>query len=52
MAQLNYSQMILEIAKSTGIEQRTVQTTLSEYKKQGSVSSPTRKKLDLQYFRK
>jgi len=37
--------MLLEISKASGIGQRTVQTTLSEYKKQGTVSSPTKKKL-------
>jgi len=45
MAQLNYRQMIYEISKTTGLGQRTVQTTLSEYKKQGSVSSPNKKKV-------
>lgn len=37
--------MILEISKSTGIGQRTVQTTLSEYKNKGTVSSPNKKKV-------
>ncbi|XP_022163493.1 uncharacterized protein LOC111028993 [Myzus persicae] len=42
---INYRQMILEISKSTGIGQRTVQTTLSEYKNKGTVSSPNKKKV-------
>ncbi|XP_050065818.1 uncharacterized protein LOC126554842 [Aphis gossypii] len=45
MEKLNYRQMILGISKSTGIGQHTVQTTLSEYQKQGTVSSPNKKKV-------
>lgn len=41
---MNYREMIIEISKSSGIGQRTVQTTLSEYKNKGTVSSPNRKK--------
>jgi len=37
--------MLLEISKSTGIGQRTVQTTLAEYKNKGTVSSPNKKKI-------
>jgi len=44
MARLNYRKMIYEISKTSGIGQRTVQSTLSEYKKKGSVSSPNKKK--------
>lgn len=36
--------MLVDISKSSGIGQRTIQTTLSEYKKQGTVSSPNKKK--------
>lgn len=35
----------MEISKSSGIGQRTIQTTLAEYKKEGTVSSPNKKKL-------
>lgn len=37
--------MILDISKTTGVGQRTISTTLSEYKKQGTVSSPNKKKV-------
>lgn len=40
---LNYKQTIVEISKTTGLGQRTVSTALSEYKKQGTVSSPNKK---------
>ncbi|CAI6346881.1 unnamed protein product [Macrosiphum euphorbiae] len=43
--QLTYRQMLLEISKSSGIGQRTIQTTLAEYKKKGTVSSPNKKKI-------
>lgn len=36
--------MLLEISKSSGIGQRTIQTTLAEYKTKGTVSSPNKKK--------
>ncbi|KAL4136445.1 hypothetical protein QTP88_007993 [Uroleucon formosanum] len=42
---LTYRQMLLEISKSSGIGQRTVQTTLAEYKTKGTVSSPNKKKI-------
>ncbi|XP_027843956.2 uncharacterized protein LOC114124782 [Aphis gossypii] len=41
---LTFRQTIVEISKSTGLGQRTVQTTLSEYKNQGTVSSPNKKR--------
>lgn len=41
---LTYRQMITELSKTSGIGQRTISMTLSEYKKQGTVSSPNRKK--------
>jgi len=41
---LTLRQTIVEISKSTGLGQRTVQTTLSEYKNQGTVSSPNNKR--------
>jgi len=37
--------MLVEISKSSGIGQRTIQTTLAEYKKEGTVSSPNKKKI-------
>jgi len=37
--------MLLEISKSSGIGQRTIQTTLSEYKNQGTVSSPSKERI-------
>lgn len=37
--------MLLEISKSSGIDQRTIQTTLAEYKNKGTVSSPNKKKI-------
>jgi len=42
---LNYRQMILKISKACGIGQRTIQTTLAEYKNKGTVSSPNKKKI-------
>lgn len=36
--------MVLEISKASGIGQRTIQATLSEYKSQGTVSSPSKKR--------
>lgn len=36
--------MLLEISKSSGIGQRTIQTTLSEYESQGTVSSPSKER--------
>lgn len=36
--------MLLEISKSSGIGQRTIQTTLSEYKSQGTVSSSSKER--------
>lgn len=37
---MNFKQTIVEISKSSGIGQRTIQTTLSEYKNHGTFSSP------------
>ncbi|XP_050443987.1 uncharacterized protein LOC126847646 [Adelges cooleyi] len=45
--QLTYRQMLVEISKASGIGQRTIQTTLAEYKKEGTVSSPNKKKIRL-----
>ncbi|XP_050066323.1 uncharacterized protein LOC126555442 [Aphis gossypii] len=42
---LNYRQMILKISKASGIGQRTIQTTLAEYRNKGTVSSPNKKKI-------
>lgn len=39
--------MLVEISKASGIGQRTIQTTLAEYKKEGTVSSPNKKKIRL-----
>ncbi|VVC31060.1 Winged helix-turn-helix DNA-binding domain, partial [Cinara cedri] len=41
---LTFRQTIVEISKTTGLGPRTVQTTLSEYKNQGTVSSPNKKR--------
>ncbi|CAI6359626.1 unnamed protein product [Macrosiphum euphorbiae] len=41
---LSYKEMIQEISKACGIGRRTIITTLSEYKKQGTVTSPNKKK--------
>ncbi|CAI6358386.1 unnamed protein product [Macrosiphum euphorbiae] len=49
---LSYREMIIEISKSSGIGQRTVQTTLSEYKNLGTVSSPSKKRLKLTIIKK
>jgi len=45
MRQLSYREMIVSVSKTTGIGQRTVQTTLAEYKKEGTVSSPNKKRV-------
>lgn len=42
MHQLSYREMIVAVSKTTGIGQRTVQTTLAEYKKEGTVTSPNK----------
>ncbi|CAI6374510.1 unnamed protein product [Macrosiphum euphorbiae] len=42
--QLTFRQTIVDISKSTGLGQRTVQITLSEYKNQGTVLSPNKKR--------
>ncbi|KAL4113795.1 hypothetical protein QTP88_017368 [Uroleucon formosanum] len=42
---LTYRQMLLEVCKTSGIGQRTIQTTLAEYKKKGTVSSPNKNKI-------
>lgn len=42
---LTYRQMLLEVCKTSGIGQRTVQTTLAEYKTKGTVSSPNKNKI-------
>jgi hypothetical protein len=36
--------MLVEISKSSGIGQHTIQTTLVEYKREDTVSSPNKKK--------
>lgn len=41
---MTYRQLILEISKASGVGQRTIQTTLSEYKSQGTVSSPSKER--------
>uniref|UniRef100_A0A2S2R642 Tc1-like transposase DDE domain-containing protein n=1 Tax=Sipha flava TaxID=143950 RepID=A0A2S2R642_9HEMI len=45
MNKLSFRQMIVEISKMTGIGQRTVQNTLAEYRKDGVVTSPNKKKV-------
>jgi len=42
--QLSYKEMIQKISKACGIGRRTIITTLSEYKKQGTVTFPNKKK--------
>lgn len=37
--------MIVDISKSSGIGQRSVQNILSEYKNQGTITSPNKKKI-------
>lgn len=44
---LNFSQMLVDISKVSGIGHRTIQTTLAEYEKEGTVSSPNKKKTKL-----
>jgi len=43
MPKLSYREMIIEISRTTGFKQRTVQTTLIEYKKKSAASSPKKK---------
>ncbi|XP_060849072.1 uncharacterized protein LOC132928436 [Rhopalosiphum padi] len=38
-------EMIVDISKSSGIGQRSVQNILSEYKNQGTITSPNKKKI-------
>ncbi|CAI6374565.1 unnamed protein product [Macrosiphum euphorbiae] len=45
MPKLSFRELIVSISKTTGIGQRTIQTTLGEYKKEGTVSSPNKKKV-------
>lgn len=49
---LKYKEMIEEISKSCGIGRRTIITTLSEYKNQGTVTSPNKKKCRLDVTKK
>jgi len=44
--------MIVSVSKTTGIGQRTVQITLAEYKKEGTVSSPNKKRVKPTIFEK
>jgi len=43
---LKYIDLIKLISKEIGIGQRTISTTLSEYRKKGTVSPPNKKKKD------
>lgn len=45
MRQLSYREIIVAVSKTTGIGQRTVQITLAEYKKEGTVSQPNKKRV-------
>lgn len=44
--------MLVDMSKQSGIGQRTIQTTLAEYKKAGTVSSPNKKKIRLSILQK
>ncbi|KAF0691103.1 DDE 3 domain-containing protein [Aphis craccivora] len=46
MCQLSYREIIVAVSKTTGIGQRTVQTTLAQYKKEGTASSPNKKRIN------
>ncbi|CAI6371147.1 unnamed protein product [Macrosiphum euphorbiae] len=43
MPKLSFRDLIVSISRTTGIGQRTIQTTLGEYKKERTVSSPNKK---------
>eukprot|EP00102_Acyrthosiphon_pisum_P012353 XP_008181464.1 PREDICTED: uncharacterized protein LOC103308939 [Acyrthosiphon pisum] len=45
LPKLGFRDLIADISRTTGIGQRTIQTTLGEYKKEGTVSSPNKKKV-------
>lgn len=45
MSKLSFRQMIVDISKTTGIGQRTIQNTLAEYRNEGSVTSTKKKKV-------
>lgn len=45
LPKLGFRDLIVDISRTTGIGQRTIQTTLGEYKKEGTVSSPNKKKV-------
>ncbi|KAL4101220.1 hypothetical protein QTP88_021240 [Uroleucon formosanum] len=45
MPKLSFRDLIVAISRTTGIGQRTIQTTLGEYKKEGTVSSPNKRKV-------
>ena len=45
MSKLSFRELIVEISKTTGIGQQTIQTTLEEYKKEGTVSSSNKRKV-------
>jgi len=45
MSKLSFRQMIVYISNTTGIGQRTIQNTLAEYRNEGSVTSPNKKKV-------
>lgn len=45
LSKLSFRDFIVAISRTTGIGQRTIQTTLAEYKKEGTVSSPNKRKV-------
>ncbi|XP_060846761.1 uncharacterized protein LOC132926422 [Rhopalosiphum padi] len=45
MPKLSFRDLIVSISRTTGIGQRTIQTILGEYKKEGIVSSPNKRKV-------
>lgn len=49
---IRYADMIQEISNFTGIGRRTVISTISQYKKNGTVSSPNRKRTRMSLFDK
>lgn len=45
MSKLSFRQMIVDISKTTSIGQRRIQNTLAEYRTEGTVTSPNKKKV-------
>lgn len=49
---MKYIDLMMSLSTDTGIGLRTIRSTVKEYKETGVVSSPNKKKYDLQLLKK